>query len=134
MTSSVISICFWLSALLRVVGDHRQQRPEGQRVHQHAHEGAVLPSSPSTIVATASAALVVVGGVHVEEDGAPALRLRCRPDRLGVGQRRAQVQVHAEDVEAVARQLAGGGAAEAAGRAEDTAQPLDSVIARLLRL
>jgi len=71
-------------------------------------------------------AAIGVGGVDVEEARAASERLDVGDDTLGVGQRRAPVEVNAEDVQARAGQRAGGGGAEARRCAEHEGPPVQA--------
>jgi len=101
---------------LRVVVDERQQRAEGQRVHQHVHVATLADALAHGI--ERGRALVGVGGVDVEEDGVLAGRAHVLLHLQRVRQGRAEVEVHAEDAVAGLRQFDRSRAAEAARRAE----------------
>ena len=103
MTSSVMSICFWLMRPFGSSVDEGQQRAESERVQQHV-DVAVAAELLADIVERRGA-LVGVGGVDVEEDGVLAGGLHFVLDSYSVGQRGAQVEVDAEDAVAGAGEV-----------------------------
>jgi hypothetical protein len=98
---------------------------EGQRVQEHAQCArlAVLGERLGHGCHHLGPA-IGVGRIDVEEARAPPERLDLRDDRRHVGQGRAPVQVHAEDIQAGAGERARGGRAEAGGCAEDERPPV----------
>src|SRR6185369_13294775 len=85
--------------LLRArVGDERLQRAECERIHDHAERLAVRQLARAI---GDLRALLVVGGVDVEEVGGRTGRLDVGGDGLGERQRRLAVEVDANDPHAV---------------------------------
>src|SRR5437899_12935764 len=119
MTSSVMSIWALLSASASASVMKGFNVPKARECSRTRIRLCARPSDPSLNGVQDLAALLGIGGVHVEEQGLPPLVFDLTDDPIDIRLRGLPIQMHAHDVHPETGELQRGGLAEPAGSPQD---------------